>query len=91
MPEEVQRNNVGTDGKTWGQWKRELSRAIEELDKACSHARQLIYQMRPLLRPKNAAATSPHDEDETALPPVVPLHERRQARRGRRAAASTDD
>jgi hypothetical protein len=40
------------DGKSWAQWKQELSEAIEELDKACAKARQVIYQLRPLVRPK---------------------------------------
>ena len=53
MPE--QNNNgqrVNGDGKTWAQWKRELSEAIEELDKACANARQTIYRLRPLVRPR---------------------------------------
>ena len=40
------------DGKTWAEWKRELSEAIEQLDYACSEARRIIYKMRPLLRSK---------------------------------------
>jgi hypothetical protein len=40
------------DGKSWAQWKQELSETIEELDKACAKARQVVYQLRPLVRPK---------------------------------------
>ena len=40
------------DGKSWAQWKQELSEAIEQLDYACAEARQIIYKLRPLVRPK---------------------------------------
>jgi len=46
------RGKLRGDGKTWSEWKRELSEAIEQLDYACSEARQVIYKMRPLLRSK---------------------------------------
>ena len=60
--------NTGTDGKTWAEWKQELLVSIEELDKACANARQLIYRMRPLLRPKQrqADAAGGADPDEAA-------------------------
>ena len=51
MPDQNGKQQNG-DGKSWAQWKRELSEAIEELDKACAKARQTIYQLRPLVRPK---------------------------------------
>jgi hypothetical protein len=44
-----QRSQRG-DGKSWAEWKRELSEAIELLDQACAEARQLIYKLRPLVR-----------------------------------------
>ena len=40
------------DGKSWAQWKQELSEAIDQLDYACAEARQIIYKLRPLVRPK---------------------------------------
>jgi len=40
------------DGKSWAQWKQELSEAIEQLDSACAEARQIIYKLRPLVRPR---------------------------------------
>ena len=40
------------DGKSWAQWKQELNEAIEQLDYACAEARQIIYRLRPLVRPK---------------------------------------
>ncbi len=77
MPNREERGqSVGSDGKTWAEWKRELSTAVEELDKACASARQVIYRLRPLLRPKPAArAESDADDDELAR--------KRDERRGR--------
>jgi hypothetical protein len=40
------------DGKSWAQWKQELSEAIEQLDYACAEARQIIYKLRPLVGPR---------------------------------------
>ena len=40
------------DGKSWAQWKEELFKAIEQLDYACAETRQIIYKLRPLVRPK---------------------------------------
>jgi hypothetical protein len=40
------------DGKSWAQWKQELSEAIEELDKACAKVRQVVYNLRPLVQPR---------------------------------------
>jgi hypothetical protein len=52
MPEPVKFQPKNGDGKSWAQWKQELSDAIEELDKACAKARQVIYALRPLVRQK---------------------------------------
>jgi hypothetical protein len=52
MPEPVKFQPKNGDGKSWAQWKQELSDAIEELDKACAKARQTIYALRPLVRQK---------------------------------------
>ena len=52
MPEQRQYQGRNGDGKSWAQWKQGLSEAIEELDKACAKARQMVYQLRPLVRPK---------------------------------------
>ena len=64
MPRDDTRDNTGSDGKTWAEWKEELSEAIEELDKACAHARQVIYRLRPLVRPKERSREGePGDDD----------------------------
>jgi hypothetical protein len=56
MPEQQQQQQRqyqrNGDGKSWAKWKQEMSEAIEELDKACAKARQIVYQLRPLVRPR---------------------------------------
>ncbi len=64
MPEQNSSQSRNGDGKSWAQWKRELSDAIEELDKACAKARQTIYQLRPLVRPR------PWTEPVASQPPA---------------------
>jgi len=52
MPGQRNYQRQNRDGKSWAQWKQELSEAIEELDKACAKVRQVVYKLRPLVRPK---------------------------------------
>ncbi len=52
MPEPIKFPRRSTDGKSWAQWKQELSDSIEELDKACAKVRQVVYSLRPLVRPR---------------------------------------
>ncbi len=42
----------------------ELSSVLEELDRACARARQLIYQVRPLLRGDTAATAEQRSDDK---------------------------
>ena len=53
MPEQRGYQRRNDDGKSWAQWKQELSDAIEELDKACANVRQIVYSLRPLVRPRS--------------------------------------
>lgn len=46
--------------KTWPESRRELIATVEELDKACARARQLIYRIRPLIRDEK----EPGEEDD---------------------------
>lgn len=64
MTDQNNNQHQNGDGKSWAQWKRELSDAIEELDKACARARQTIYQLRPLVRPR------PRTEPVASQPPT---------------------
>ncbi len=64
MPRDDTRDNTGSDGKTWAEWKEELSEAIEELDRACAHARQVVYRLRPLVRPKERARERESADDD---------------------------
>ena len=69
--------------KSWAEWKAELHEAIEELDKACAHARQVIYRLRPLVRPKGQTKAREEPEEETSSERPVALNRRQQARRER--------
>ena len=46
----------------WPESRRELIGTVEELDKACARARQLIYRLRPLLRDAKEAGGENEDE-----------------------------
>jgi hypothetical protein len=76
-------SNVGSDGKTWAEWKQELSDAIEELDKACAHARQVIYRLRPLVRPKPRKNEEDEERGEERQPAPLPQGRGRYRGRGR--------
>ena len=52
QPRQGNRQRQRGDGKSWAQWKEELNEAIEQLDYACAETRQIIYKLRPLVRPK---------------------------------------
>jgi len=69
--------------KSWAEWKAELHEAIEDLDKACAHARQVIYRLRPLVRPKGRMEAKQEPEEETKSEGPVAFNQRRQARRER--------
>jgi hypothetical protein len=60
------------DGKSWAEWKQELSEAIEQLDYACAEARQIIYKLRPLVRPRGERS------QKTPPPSPSPLRPMRQ-------------
>lgn len=60
----------------------ELADTIEELDKACARARQLIYRLRPLLRPERDEREGEDDEERRRRTrPPAQFSRRRQARR----------
>jgi hypothetical protein len=54
MPEETTTENQtrSTNGLSWPQWRQEVSANLEELDAALKIARQAIYRLRPMVRPK---------------------------------------
>jgi hypothetical protein len=54
MPEQqdTQAGSRNGTGLTWPQWRQEVSASLEELDAALKIARQAIYRLRPMVRPK---------------------------------------
>ena len=71
MPSEQndRRNNGNAETRSWADWKQDVFEAIEELDQACAHARQVIYRLRPLVRPKspeNDEAKTEREQREVA-------------------------
>lgn len=69
--------------KSWAEWKAELHEAIEELDKACAQARQVIYRLRPLVRPRGQSKAKEEPEGETPAEGPTAFNQRRRARRER--------
>lgn len=60
----------------------ELADTIEELDKACARTRQLIYRLRPLLRPEREEGEGEDAEERPRRSrPPVQFSRRRQTRR----------
>lgn len=62
--QERQTQRRGGDGKSWAEWKEELYEAIQQLDFACSEVRQIVYNLRPLVRPKSAGGPARRPQSE---------------------------
>lgn len=39
--------------RNWTEWREEAHQMLEELDRSLAQARQAIYRLRPMVRPKN--------------------------------------
>lgn len=39
--------------RNWTEWREEAHQMLEELDRALAQARQVIYRLRPMVRPKS--------------------------------------
>lgn len=78
MPSENERQRQGDQTEDKRQPRSELSSVLEELDRACARARQLIYQVRPLLRTDTTSATEQRSDDKPQS------HDRRRFRARRR-------
>jgi hypothetical protein len=83
MPsEERDRRNGDSQPKSWAQWRQEVFESIEELDRACARARQVIYGLRPLVRPKSQETTEEEERTRRDQRQVASFNNRR--RRGAR-------
>lgn len=43
----------GREPRNWTEWREDASQLLAELDRALAQARQAIYRLRPMVRPKN--------------------------------------
>ena len=85
MPND-RRNGAYSDApaKSWAERKQELFESIEELDRACANARQVIYRLRPLVRPKTSESTEADAErTNREQREVASYNDRRRRSRGR--------
>lgn len=39
--------------RNWSEWRDDCHQLLEELDRSLAQARQVIYRLRPMVRPKN--------------------------------------
>lgn len=56
MPRNTNGNNEEGEERTprnWTEWREEVHQTLEELDRSLAQARQAIYRLRPMVRPKN--------------------------------------
>lgn len=53
---------------TWVEGRTEIHKAIEELDRACAHARQVIYRLRPLVKPTNGKTANRTESEVSPRP-----------------------
>ncbi len=42
-----------SEPRNWTEWREDVHLTLEELDRALAQARQSIYRLRPMVRPKN--------------------------------------
>lgn len=50
---ETEQEDAPREPRNWSEWREEASQALSELDRALAQARQVIYRLRPMVRPKN--------------------------------------
>ena len=53
MPREDQEDRDVPQPRNWSEWREEAHETLEELDRALAQARQVIYRLRPMIRPKD--------------------------------------
>lgn len=50
---ETAEEDAPREPRNWSEWREEASQALSDLDRALAQARQVIYRLRPMVRPKN--------------------------------------
>jgi hypothetical protein len=77
----VPRNNnheepEAREPRNWTEWREDAHQLLEELDRALAQARQAIYRLRPMVRPK----TDQGEERESRPERPAQFQRRRQSR-----------
>lgn len=71
MPRNNNGNNQEGEERTprnWTEWREEVHQALEELDRSLAQARQAIYRLRPMVRPKNGETQERPERQEKTVP-----------------------
>lgn len=50
--------------RNWSEWRDEVSEMLSELDRSLAQARQVIYRLRPMVRPKTESTEEQPDRTE---------------------------
>lgn len=79
MPRNENEEEAPREPRNWTEWREEASQALSELDRALAQARQVIYRLRPMVRPKNEQ--QPTEERSERPAPTVQFQ--RRGRNGR--------
>lgn len=53
VPRDNNEDREVREPRNWSEWREDASTALEELDRALAQARQVIYRLRPMVRPKS--------------------------------------
>lgn len=66
MPRNNGSNEEGDERtpRNWTEWREEAHQMLEELDRSLAQARQAIYRLRPMVRPKNEQSEDPARRQE---------------------------
>lgn len=73
MPPNNKDDDATREPRNWSEWRDEAYQALSELDRALAQARQVIYRLRPMVRPKRT-----QDEDQGEEPRPGRVQQRRE-------------
>jgi hypothetical protein len=59
VPRDEQEDRDVPQPRNWTEWREEAHETLEELDRALAQARQVIYRLRPMVRPKSDRGDEP--------------------------------
>lgn len=68
-----------SEPRNWSEWREEAHQLLEELDRSLAQARQVIYRLRPMVRPKSEQ-NQQNDERPQRQERTAQFQRRRQPR-----------